>query len=186
METLADMQHEVEYMTKLTAALLTLARSDDNEISMSRQQTDLTALLKAVCAKMRPLAEQKNLALVLDAPGKLNMMADRDKLEQLLIILIDNAIKYSDSGTITVQLSAEGGQAVLKVLDEGIGISTGDVEYIFERFYRVGKARSRAAGGFGLGLSIARWIARKHGGSITAAPREGGGSVFTVRLPLGH
>ena len=183
-ETLADMQHEVKYMTNLTAALLTLARSDENGISLTLQKTNFAALLSGVCAKMRPLAEQKGLALVQQAPEELFVQADKDKLEQLVIILIDNAIKYSDSGTITAQLSAEGGQAVLKVLDEGIGISTGEAEYIFERFYRVDKARSRAAGGFGLGLSIARWIAQKHGGSITAAPRPGKGSVFTVRLPL--
>lgn len=183
-ETLADMQHEVKYMTNLTAALLTLARSDENGISLTLQKINFAALLNGVCAKMRPLAEQKGLALVLAAPEELFVQADKDKLEQLVIILIDNAIKYSDSGTITAQLSAEGGQAVLKVLDEGIGISTGEAEYIFERFYRVDKARSRAAGGFGLGLSIARWIAQKHGGSITAAPRPGKGSVFTVRLPL--
>ncbi len=183
-ETLADMQHEVNYMAKLTAALLTLARSDENEISISRQKTDLAQILKSVCAKMRLLAEKKGLKLVCSVTGRLMAMADKDKFEQLVVILVDNAIKYSDSGTITVELTLEGGNAVLRVMDEGIGIKQEDVQYIFERFYRVDKARSRAAGGFGLGLSIARWIAEKHGGSITAAPRSGKGSVFTVRMPL--
>ena len=75
-------------------------------------------------------------------------------------------------------------QAVIRVLDEGIGITEGEAERIFERFYRVDKARSRASGGFGLGLSIAQWIVKRHGGSITAHPRDGGGTVFTVRLAL--
>ena len=133
---------------------------------------------------MRLLAEKKGLKLVCSVTGRLMAMADKDKFEQLVVILVDNAIKYSDSGTITVELTLEGGNAVLRVMDEGIGIKQEDVQYIFERFYRVDKARSRAAGGFGLGLSIARWIAEKHGGSITAAPRSGKGSVFTVRMPL--
>ena len=124
------------------------------------------------------------MQLVFKGTRRVFSLCDKDKIKQLLIILVDNAIKYSDSGTITAEVEADGMQAVIRVLDEGIGITEGEAERIFERFYRVDKARSRASGGFGLGLSIAQWIVKRHGGSITAHQRDGGGTVFTVRLAL--
>lgn len=183
-ETLRDMQQETQYMSKLTEALLTLARGDEDNVTLQKQKVDLTAVMAEVCAQLRPLAEQKNLQLVFNGTRKVFSLCDKDKIKQLLIILVDNAIKYSDSGTITAEVEADGMQAVIRVLDEGIGITEGEAEHIFERFYRVDKARSRASGGFGLGLSIAQWIVKRHGGSITAHPRDGGGTVLTVRLAL--
>lgn len=183
-ETLRDMQQETQYMSKLTEALLTLARGDEDNVTLQKEKVDLTAIMAEVCAQLRPLAEQKNLQLVFNGTRKVFSLCDKDKIKQLLIILVDNAIKYSDSGTITAEVEADGMQAVIRVLDEGIGITEGEAERIFERFYRVDKARSRASGGFGLGLSIAQWIVKRHGGSITAHPRDGGGTVFTVRLAL--
>lgn len=183
-ETLRDMQQETQYMSKLTEALLTLARSDEDNVTLQKQKVDLTAVMAEVCAQLRPLAEQKNLQLVFNGTRKVFSLCDKDKIKQLLIILVDNAIKYSDSGTITAEVEADGMQAVIRVLDKGIGITEGEAERIFERFYRVDKARSRVSGGFGLGLSIAQWIVKRHGGSITAHPRDGGGTVFTVRLAL--
>lgn len=183
-ETLRDMQQETQYMSKLTEALLTLARGDEDNVTLQKQKVDLTAVMTEVCAQLRPLAEQKNLQLVFNGTCKVFSLCDKDKIKQLLIILVDNAIKYSDSGTITAGVEADGMQAVIRVLDEGIGITEGEAERIFERFYRVDKARTRASGGFGLGLSIAQWIVKRHGGSITAHPRDGGGTVFTVRLAL--
>lgn len=183
-ETLRDMQQETQYMSKLTEALLTLARGDEDNVTLQKQKVDLTAVMAEVCAQLRPLAEQKNLQLVFNGTRKVFSLCDKDKIKQLLIILVDNAIKYSDSGTITAEVEADGMQAVIRVLDKGIGITEGEAERIFERFYRVDKARSRVSGGFGLGLSIAQWIVKRHGGSITAHPRDGGGTVFTVRLAL--
>lgn len=183
-ETLRDMQQETQYMSKLTEALLTLARGDEDNVTLQKQKVDLTAVMAEVCAQLRPLAEQKNLQLVFNGTRKEFSLCDKDKIKQLLIILVDNAIKYSDSGTITAEVEADGMQAVIRVLDKGIGITEGEAERIFERFYRVDKARSRVSGGFGLGLSIAQWIVKRHGGSITAHPRDGGGTVFTVRLAL--
>ena len=183
-ETLRDMQQETQYMSKLTEALLTLARGDEDNVTLQKEKVDLTAVMAEVCAQLRPLAEQKNLQLVFNGTRRVFSLCDKDKIKQLLIILVDNAIKYSDSGTITAEVEADGMQAVIRVLDEGIGITEGEAERIFERFYRVDKARSRASGGFGLGLSIAQWIVKRHGGSITAHPRDGGGTVFTVRLAL--
>lgn len=185
-EVLRDMQHETKYMSRLIEALLTLARGDEENTPLARAKIDLTEVAVKVCNKMRPLAAKKGLGLEYaagDAP-QVFILGDKNKMEQLLIIFIDNAIKYSESGTITVTVDADSMHAVIKVMDEGIGISESDAQKIFERFYRVDKARSRAAGGFGLGLNIARIIVVRHGGTVSVKPRSPQGSIFTVRLPL--
>ena len=185
-EVLRDMQHETKYMSRLIEALLTLARGDEENTPLARAKVDLTEVAVKVCNKMRPLAAKKGLGLEYaagDAP-QVFILGDKNKMEQLLIIFIDNAIKYSESGTITVTVDADSMHAVIKVMDEGIGISESDAQKIFERFYSVDKARSRAAGGFGLGLNIARIIVVRHGGTVSVKPRSPHGSIFTVRLPL--
>lgn len=185
-EVLRDMQHETKYMSRLIEALLTLARGDEENTPLARAKVDLTEVAVKVCNKMRQLAAKKGLGLEYaagDAP-QVFILGDKNKMEQLLIIFIDNAIKYSESGTITVTVDADSMHAVIKVMDEGIGISESDAQKIFERFYRVDKARSRAAGGFGLGLNIARIIVVRHGGTVSVKPRSPHGSIFTVRLPL--
>lgn len=185
-EVLRDMQHETKYMSRLIEALLTLARGDEENTPLARAKVDLTEVAVKVCNKMRPLAAKKGLELEYaagDAP-QVFILGDKNKIEQLLIIFIDNAIKYSESGTITVTVDADSMHAVIKVMDEGIGIGESDAQKIFERFYRVDKARSRAAGGFGLGLNIARIIVVRHGGTVSVKPRSPHGSIFTVRLPL--
>lgn len=185
-EVLRDMQHETKYMSRLIEALLTLARGDEENTPLARAKVDLTEVAVKVCNKMRPLAAKKGLELEYaagDAP-QVFILGDKNKMEQLLIIFIDNAIKYSETGTITVTVDADSMHAVIKVMDEGIGISESDAQKIFERFYRVDKARSRAAGGFGLGLNIARIIVVRHGGTVSVKPRSPHGSIFTVRLPL--
>lgn len=185
-EVLRDMQHETKYMSRLIEALLTLARGDEENTPLDRAKVDLTEVAVKVCNKMRLLAAKKGLELEYaagDAP-QVFILGDKNKMEQLLIIFIDNAIKYSESGTITVTVDADSMHAVITVMDEGIGISESDAQKIFERFYRVDKARSRAAGGFGLGLNIARIIVVRHGGTVSVKPRSPHGSIFTVRLPL--
>lgn len=185
-DVLRDMQHETKYMSRLIEALLTLARGDEENTPLARAKVDLTEVAVKVCNKMRPLAAKKGLELEYaagDAP-QVFILGDKNKMEQLLIIFIDNAIKYSESGTITVTVDADSMHAVIKVMDEGIGISESDAQKIFERFYRVDKARSRAEGGFGLGLNIARIIVVRHGGTVSVKPRSPHGSIFTVRLPL--
>lgn len=185
-EVLRDMQHETKYMSRLIEALLTLARGDEENTPLARAKVDLTEVAVKVCNKMRPLAAKKGLELEYAAgdASQVFILGDKNKMEQLLIIFIDNAIKYSESGTITVTVEADSMHAVIKVMDEGIGISESDAQKIFERFYRVDKARSRAAGGFGLGLNIARIIVVRHGGTVSVKPRSPHGSIFTVRLPL--
>lgn len=185
-EVLRDMQHETKYMSRLIEALLALARGDEENKPLARAKVDLTEVAVKVCNKIRPLAAKKGLELEYAAGNapQVFILGDKNKMEQLLIIFIDNAIKYSESGTITVTVDADSMHAVIKVMDEGIGISESDAQKIFERFYRVDKARSRAAGGFGLGLNIARIIVVRHGGTVSVKPRSPHGSIFTVRLPL--
>lgn len=184
-DVLHDMRHETVYMSGLIEALLSLARGDEESMALKKEKLDLTELASKVCRKMQPLAVKKGLKLQTDfAAQKVCILGDKSKIEQLLIIFIDNAIKYSESGTITAVVEAESMHAVIKVIDEGIGISESDAEKIFERFYRVDKARSRAIGGFGLGLSIAKIIVQRHGGTVSVKPRSPHGSIFTVRLPL--
>lgn len=112
-------------------------------------------------------------------------MGDRGRLRQLFLNLIDNAIKYTpEGGSVTVTVAKQDGMALFRVADTGIGIPPEDIPKIFDRFYRVDKARSRAMGGTGLGLSIAKWIAELHRGTIIVESVPQKGSVFTVRLPV--
>jgi signal transduction histidine kinase len=116
---------------------------------------------------------------------QITVLGDADKLKQLLLNLVDNAIQYTPKGgQITLGLVREGGWARLTVADTGIGIPPEDLPHVFERFYRVDKARSRSAGGAGLGLSIASWIAQAHGGYIGVSSEPGRGTTFTVWLPV--
>jgi signal transduction histidine kinase len=113
------------------------------------------------------------------------MNGDDEMLKRMLLNLLDNAVKYTPAGgEISVALSSQNGNAIIIVSDTGIGIPSEDQPRIFDRFYRVDKARSRALGGAGLGLSIARWIVEGHGGSLSVSSSVGRGSTFTVNLPL--
>ena len=185
-EVLRDMQHETKYMSRLIEALLALARGDEENTPLARAKVDLTEVAVKGCNKMRPLAAKKGLELEYaagDAP-QVFILGDKNKMEQLLIIFIDNAIKYSESGTITVTVDADSMHAVIKVMDEGIGISESDAQKIFERFYRVDKGRSRKQGGTGLGLSIVKHIVNFYHGSIHVASQLEKGTEFTVTIPL--
>ncbi|MGE5619187.1 MAG: sensor histidine kinase [Sphingomonadaceae bacterium] len=183
-ETLSSLRREAGRMGRLVADLLVLARADAGQ-PLRRERVELDRLLLAVFQETRVLAGGRKLSIRdLD---QLLVLGDPDRLKQLLLILVDNAIKYTpEGGEIQLALRREPGAAVVSVSDTGIGISTEDLPHIFERFYRADKARSRDLGGTGLGLSIARWIAESHGGHISVESEAGRGSVFTVRLPRAH
>lgn len=128
--------------------------------------------------------KEKNLYLNIEAEnGKLNARVDPFKLEQVLINLIDNAIKYTETGGITMRMEHSQSGLVISVADTGIGIAAAHLPKLFERFYVVDKSRSRKVGGTGLGLSIVKHIVLLHGGSITVASTPGNGTTFTVTLP---
>ena len=132
------------------------------------------------------MADHREVTLELDADDNIFVSADREDLYQVVFNLVENAIKYNvPQGSVSVTLKREAGQAVLRVADTGIGIPAGDVPNIFSRFYRVDKARSREAGGSGLGLSIVRDAVILHGGDVSVSPNQPQGTVFTVTFPEG-
>ena len=178
-DTLKTMRIEIKRMNNLVAALLSLARNDAGAGDLKLEQVNFNVLFEQTLGTLSMLAEQKGLKL-----ERLIIWGDRMRLEQLLTILVDNAIKYSARGTVTVSALRQNRQLVIKVEDEGIGIDTQDIERIFERFYRVDKARTRAEGGFGLGLPIAKLIVEQHQGTIEVESKKNGGSSFIVKLPL--
>jgi signal transduction histidine kinase len=117
--------------------------------------------------------------------GKPVVVGDGEALRRLFLILIDNAVKYNSAGgRVNITLGTNNGNAECRITDSGIGISPEDLDHIFDRFWRADKVRSRGMGGAGLGLSIARWIAERHNGSIRASSQAGRGSTFTVTVPL--
>jgi heavy metal sensor kinase len=177
---------ELEKTSAMVEKLMLLARADAGVETLHRSSLDLADTLRDVCRQGRTLAdakqilfEEKNLATSVTVDG------DRDALYRLFLILIDNAVKYTPpGGGITVALTSSIESAIAEVRDTGIGIAASDLPHIFDRFYRADKARSRESGGVGLGLSIARWEAEAHGGSIDVQSTLGEGAVFQVRLPV--
>ncbi len=172
-------------MRGIVDGLLTLARADTGEVRLKQEAVDLRRLIEETASLLRPMAEKAGLALSIAAED-VPAVGDPDRLREVATNLLTNAIRYNrPGGRVEASLRAEGGEAVLAVADTGIGIPEQDQPHLFERFYRVDKARSRDAGGSGLGLSIAKWIVEAHGGTIAFTSREGEGSTFTVRLPRG-
>jgi heavy metal sensor kinase len=180
---LGSVLEECARLTRLTDQLLTLAREDAAARS-TREPVDLSALVAGVADNLRPLAEAKGLGLHVKATEGLRARGDAARLRQVFYNLLDNAIKYTPAGgVVEVQVEAQGGTVVACVRDTGIGIPAEHLPHVFERFYRVDKARSRAEGGTGLGLSIARSIVAAHGGRIELTSTPGQGTTCTVALP---
>jgi signal transduction histidine kinase len=184
-EQISMVLSEVRRMAKLTDQLLLLARSDSGREELLLGPVQLEALIRHVIQLFAPLAELNGVRLDAELASGVELTGDRDKLQQLLVILLDNSLKHTPAGgSIRVVLTRRGQQAAIVVEDTGEGIAEEDLPHIFERFYRGDRARSRGDGGTGLGLAIARWIAEKHGGTIAAASRPGRGTTMTVRLPV--
>ena len=185
-QVLEDVKSEVKKMTNLVSELLMVARSDNNALKVKIQRIDLAEILGQVVRTMAPLAEKKNIRLVGENFNKIMINADEQKIKQLAIILVDNAIKYTlEGGTVLVEMDkSDGKRAVFSVMDSGIGIAAEDLDKVFERFYRVDKARSREMGGNGLGLAIASEIIKIHEGKISVASKLGEGTKFTVELKI--
>jgi heavy metal sensor kinase len=183
-EVLRAVNGQVDRMIRLVASLLTLARADAREIPVNREPVDLGTTVKDAVDQIRPAAADKSISVDVHADGGVRVNADQDLMLQLMLNLLDNAVKYTPvGGTIEVSWRGNGDHADLSVSDTGPGIAAEHLPHIFDRFYRADKARSRAGGGAGLGLSICRWIVEAHGGSISAASTPGQGSTFSVRLP---
>lgn len=186
---LGGMKEEVQSLVKLTGDLLQLARSDSGGLAYEPVPFDLRNTAHGVVTKLRTIAAAKDIAVELRVPDELKVVWDPESMTRLLVLLIENAIKYTpDGGTVTVTIEEykEKGERLLaiEVQDNGIGISPEALPHIFNRFYRQDKARTRQSGGHGLGLAIAKSIVDRGGGTIRADSKEGEGSVFKVRLPL--
>ncbi len=183
-QSLEVISRESGHMSKVIDQLLTLARADSGKERLSLEEIDLGDLLLAVGGRAETLCREEGLEFRLEQMDSAAVNGDRAKLRALLLNLLDNAIRYSpDGGTVSLRLRRVGRVAVIDVADTGIGIPEEDIPHIFERFYRVDKARSRAEGGAGLGLAIARHIAEVHGGRIEVASQLGRGSTFSLWLP---
>jgi heavy metal sensor kinase len=184
-EVLRGANEEVDRLIRLVGSLLTLARADAGEIPLAAEPVSLAELVAAAVEQVRPAAEGKRITVDVTAGPDATVRADQDLLLQLLLNLLDNALKYTpEGGRVTAGWSADGASARVWVEDTGIGIDASEQPRIFDRFYRVDKARSRAAGGSGLGLSISRWIAEAHKGGVSVESSPGRGARFTVTLPF--
>ncbi|OGR29561.1 MAG: hypothetical protein A2139_05080 [Desulfobacca sp. RBG_16_60_12] len=184
MASLEDIIQETDRLNGLVNQMLTLAQADAGQAPLSPQDVDLGELTADVARQMRLLAEPQQMAIDVQANGPLEVKGDPTRLRELLVILLDNAIKYSSPGTsVRVLLQPHHGKARLQIFDSGPGIPPEALPYIFDRFYRVEKARSREMGGSGLGLAIAKWIVDSHQGTIQVESAPGAGTTVTVELP---
>lgn len=176
---------EASRMTKLISSLLTLARSDANKTELQLSTVDFSELIEVVSEHFRPFEELENIQLEVEVAPGLHLLGDGDRLHQLLVILMDNAFKYTAAGgRVTVTARQVDKQIAFSIRDTGCGISPENLPHIFDRFFREDKARSRDKGGIGLGLSIAKWIAEIHGGKIAVESEPGQGTTFKVSLPV--
>ena len=182
-QSLAAIQVEISRMTRLVGDLLLLARADSGGLPLERKLVEVDNILFDVYRQVRIL--EPPVYIELKEVDQVTVLGDADRLKQLMLNLVENAVKYTpDGGEVIISLSKEEGWAQFEVSDTGIGIPPENLPYVFDRFYRVDKARTRAQGGSGLGLSIAKWIAEAHGGKIAVTSKIGEGTAFYVSLPL--
>jgi two-component system, OmpR family, sensor kinase len=187
-ESLSSVEAEVDRLTRLVGDLLMLAQAESGRLPLDMRPVELDTVLLEVFQQMRTLAGEK-LKLWISEIDQIQVNGDRDRLKQVLVNLISNAIQYTPpGGQVTLSLQTVNGQAQLLIHDTGPGIPKQDLPHIFERFYRGERSRKRISGsqssGFGLGLSIAFWIVRGHGGTIEVDSKEGQGTTFCVWLPM--
>lgn len=184
-ENIAISLNEVRRLNQLTSDLLLLARSDGNVITLKKEPTELDTYLEKVVMPFEEVAEMNDKTLTYHNTAEQSILIDQQRIHQLLVILIDNALKYTEEGgAVEVDSYIHNRQWVIEVKDNGIGISDENKKRLFERFYRVDEARTREKGGYGLGLSIAKWIVDSHNGNIQVLDNEPKGTIFKVSLPL--
>ncbi len=185
-DVIGSMLEEVDRLTRLAESLLALSRADTGHVQLQREDIPLLRLAKEASSVVEVLAEEKRQRIDIEGDADLLVSVDRLILRQAIVNLLDNAIKYSPPGSRILVRVQRGGdkQLFLDVIDHGTGIPSEHQPYVFDRFYRVDKARTRECGGAGLGLSITRWAVEAHGGDITLESEEGHGSTFRVSLPL--
>lgn len=184
MPSLNDIIRETDGLSTLVSQMLTLTKADAGTTPFTFTEIALHDLVEDVGKQVRVLTDKKELQLDVRVDGQVRVQGDEVRLRELLLILLDNAIKFTDAaGIVELTLEADGGKAVVCVRDSGSGIPPEALPHVFDRFYRADKARSRAEGGTGLGLAIAKWIVEGHRGSIRVDSSPGTGTTLTVELP---
>ncbi len=175
--------NETRRLSKLVKDLISLARADSNKEELKKEKIDIDELIRTVSEPFKEIAEQQGKKLEIDLNYKKQISADRNKIHQVLIIILDNSIKYTEKGdSIIIRTEEKDNKFVLNIIDTGIGISDEGLKYVFDRFYREDKARSRQTGGSGLGLSIAYFIIEQHKGTINAFHNKPKGTRFEIKL----
>jgi two-component system, OmpR family, phosphate regulon sensor histidine kinase PhoR len=184
-ERVERIQVEAAHLAQMANELLDLAAIESGQ-RLLLANVDLALVARDQGERLRVFAERQGVRLVVDAPPSAPMVrGDAERLGQALLNLIHNAVKFSEPGDeVIVRVLPGPGSVVIRVIDEGAGIPRADVDRIFERFYKVDRARQRRSGGTGLGLAIVRHVAEAHGGTVTVASEEGEGSTFSVEIPL--
>lgn len=184
-ELLEDIVTEANHMSSLATNMLTLARLDNNASHREHEVVNLTDVALTGVRRVQALASQEGISMQVESNDAALVIGDPLLLEQAILVLLDNAIKYNRrDGRVTVRTAVKDKRALLEVSDTGIGIAAEHLPHLGERFYRVDKARSREAGGTGLGLSIARSIAEVHGGTLSLTSVPDKGTTVTIQLPL--
>lgn len=182
-EDINIMLKETKRLTKLIKELMVLAMADSNELKMHKEKTNVDNLIKEIIIPYKDFAEMQEKEIILDLNYGKEANIDRNKINQLLVIILDNAIKYTaEKDKITVKTYSKEGKCVIEVADTGIGISKEAAKHVFDRFYREDKARSREKGGTGLGLSIAHTIVKLHGGNIKITSNEPKGAKIIIKI----
>lgn len=186
-ESLAIVQDEARRLSHMVDDMLALARADDGPQGLKVEEFYLNDLVEECAKSSQVLALAKAISLTVDPTTDITFRGDESLIRRMIANLLDNAIKYTpEGGRVSVRLTSRDANVEIAVADTGIGIPADATARIFERFYRADRARSRSDGGSGLGLSIAKWVADAHNGSIDLDSRPGAGSTFTVLLPLNN
>lgn len=172
---------ECDRLLKMINTMLEISEAEAGVTSLNLSEVDISMLIEEACDLFQPLAEEKGLSMGIDVPQQCFLLCDKERLQQIIANLLDNAIKYTSSGKITVSAEKVNGKVVISIHDTGIGIPSSEIPHIFDRFYRADKSRS--VPGSGLGLSLVRAIVQKHGGEIKVSSSPDVGSTFTIVLP---
>ena len=186
-EFMQDISDEIDREAKIIDDLLSLVKLDKSATTLVTEQVDINQLIKQILKRLRPIAQKRDIEMTFETIREVNADVDETKLSLAINNLIENAIKYNkDGGYVKVSIDADHKFFYINVKDSGDGIEPEYKDLIFERFYRIDKARSRQTGGTGLGLAITRNVVHLHDGIIKVASKEGEGTTFTVRIPLNH
>lgn len=184
-EFLGDINNEIDRLNNIISDLLAITRLDDQAESLNMEAVSMQKLLEKTALALKPLADKKDIAMEMQLEGEVITKCDPLKIRQAVANLIDNAIKYTNNGgRVWVRLFSSQGYAKIEVEDTGQGMGEEHLHHVFERFYRVDKARSRETGGTGLGLYITQRIVTLHGGTISVHSEEGKGTIFIIFLPV--